>query len=158
MYCFKACDYNRFRRQLLVQQRAATRYKDGIAIAGAKSSGTVPSNGSYTVQSKIDSCLSEFSDPSFFSTTRTIDLGNGQYIDLNPNPVTNRLKLNWVINGTTGLDVEIRNSQGGLVLLRTNLSAGSIIDMSSLLPGAYYVRIFDNTHHQNYVVRIVKIL
>jgi hypothetical protein len=132
-------------------------YKEGVAISGETQQVFRPTvNGTYTVRSKIDSCLSEFSDPSIFSTNRTIDLGNGQYIDLFPNPVRSRLVINWSIIGTSGVDVEIWNMQGRRVLLQTNVQSGTVINLSPLLPGIYYVRIFDNSNHKNYTVRIMK--
>lgn len=96
-------------------------YRDGNIIAGAKGQTYLATeSGSYTVTSLLNGCTSDFSAPYNFALAGTINLGNGQYIRLYPNPVTSDLNIS------------------------ANISSGMAIDMSKLPQGFYLVKIYCN--------------
>ena len=83
-------------------------YINGNKIAAAMNQTYQPSQyGSYTVKSTLNGCLSDFSAPFNFEIPRMIDLGNGQYINLYPNPISKTLHISWNINSNPMLNIEM---------------------------------------------------
>ena len=70
-------------------------YRDGVELAVATSQRYKPlSSGNYTVRSTIDGCAGPLSDTYPYTVTGLLDLGNGRYIKLYPNPLLGNQLLN----------------------------------------------------------------
>jgi hypothetical protein len=89
-------------------------------------------------------------------TTDLIDLGNRQYISTYPNPVRNRLNMDWIIPGTVALNIDIADLLGRRVLSLRNLRKPASIDLSRLPQSVYFVRIYSDSFKIDYTVKIIK--
>ncbi len=134
-------------------------YFNGNIITGATDQTYQPSqSGSYTVRNTLNGCMSDFSIPYNFELTGMINLGNGQYINLYPNPVGEALNLSWNINGMRLLNIEIMDAQGRQLQTNQSLQNGTVIDLSGLAKGIYFIRIYSyNQYKINKTVRILKV-
>lgn len=130
---------------------------NGNEIPGATGQVYQPKQaGSYTVRSSFNDCISDFSDPYNITLTGIIDLGNGQFINMYPNPVKDRLFVTWNIDGMPPLQVEVMDLQGKQLLVYNNLGSGTPINLSQLPPGIYLIKVYNRQEKNTYTVRIYK--
>ena len=113
-------------------------------------------SGSYSVRNTLNDCTSDFSLPYTFALTGTINLGNGEYINLYPNPVKDKLYINWNITGMPSLDVQVSDFQGKPVLLNKNIHTPALINLSSLPQGIYFIKIFNIQLNISNTIKIIK--
>jgi hypothetical protein len=133
-------------------------YFNGNLIAGATNQMYQPSqSGNYTVTVTAGACTSNPSAPFTFTITGIIDLGNGQYIRVYPNPATNNLYVDWNINNTSILNVEIVNLEGKLTVSKRNVNRLQAIDLSLLPPGIYFIRVYNEKFTVDHTIKIVKL-
>ena len=77
-----------------------------------------------------------------YSITTTLDQKAEFKFELFPNPVNGILNVN--ISDFRFKKIEIYNSQGSLVMNKTNLNSSNFIDVASLSSGIYFVKLTDN--------------
>ncbi|MFI5192755.1 MAG: FG-GAP-like repeat-containing protein [Chitinophagales bacterium] len=132
-------------------------YFNGNIIAGATGQTYLPAQmGSYTVTSSSNGCTSDYSAVYYFALTGTVNLGNGQFIRLYPNPVRGNLNINSNIGTGSQVSMAITDLQGRQLLEKENIQDGMIIDMSKLPQGFYLVKFYGN--NQVRVSQTVKIM
>ena len=132
-------------------------FLNGKSIPGANNQTYHPDNsGEYTVKDTLNGCASDLSAPFSVKLTGIIDLGNGQYINAYPNPVKNKLNINWNIDDILLLNAEVSDMQGKKWISVTNISNNASVDLSKLNGGIYFMRIFDNQHKINNTIKIIK--
>jgi hypothetical protein len=97
-------------------------YRDGAEIAGATSQRYKPvTSGNHSVRSTVDGCTGPMSDNYSYTVTGLLDLGNGRYIKLYPNPLPDGslLTVDWSLGSTVrSLRLTIRDNNGREVLRR----------------------------------------
>ncbi|HEY4110066.1 MAG TPA: FG-GAP-like repeat-containing protein [Puia sp.] len=132
---------------------------NGTPIPGATDVRYHPTQtGSYTVQATIAGCTTDVSDPYSFVASGLIDLGNGQFVSLYPNPVKNSLNVYWNINGNPTLDVVISDLEGRQMLTVSHVSNGTVLDLTGLPRGVYNVKIYSSDSYKiNKTARILKV-
>jgi len=132
---------------------------NGTAISGATGVTYHPDqSGAYTVQATVMGCVTDVSAPYYFTANGVIDLGNGQFVNLFPNPVRNSLNVYWNINGMPMLDVVITDLQGRTMKTLTNVSNGTVVDLTGLPRGVYNVKIYSaGSYKLNKTARILKV-
>jgi FG-GAP-like repeat/IPT/TIG domain/Secretion system C-terminal sorting domain/FG-GAP repeat len=132
---------------------------DGASISGATFPTYRPSGpGNYTVQSTVGVCVSAVSAPYALATGGQINLGNGQYLSLAPNPVQNSLSIFWNINGNALLDVVVTDLQGRQMLAEYNVANGTVLDLSGLPKGVYNVKVYSSgSLNFNKSIKILKL-
>jgi hypothetical protein len=132
---------------------------DGAPITGATSATYHPAqSGSYTVQATRAGCVSDISAPYSYLANGVIDLGNGQFVNLYPNPVQNSLNVYWNINGMPMLDIVISDLQGRQMKTVMHASNGTVLDLTGLPRGIYNVKIYSaDSYKINKTVRILKV-
>jgi hypothetical protein len=132
-------------------------YLNGILIAGATNQTYQPiQTGSYTVSNTLNGCKSDFSAPYNFTLNITLNLGNGQYINVYPNPVKNQLNLNWNIVGLPLLNIQVFDALGKQMLLIENIYTGTAIEVSQLPQAIYFIKIYDTGLKINHTIKILK--
>jgi hypothetical protein len=91
-------------------------YRDGVELAGAIAQRYKPlSSGNYTVRSIVEGCAGPLSDAYPFTVTGLLDLGNGRYIKLYPNPIPGNQLLNvdWSLGALVKqVRVTVRDNNG----------------------------------------------
>jgi hypothetical protein len=112
--------------------------------------------GSYTVQVSSNGCTSDFSSPYIFALTGVINLGNGAFINLYPNPVRNQLNINWNIPAMATLSVQINDLNGNHVFLNSDMHNGNSINLTGLPAGIYVIKFYNSQLNINKTVRIIK--
>jgi hypothetical protein len=132
-------------------------YLNEHLIPGAVDKSYLPTTvGSYTVRNISNGCTSDFSASYNFALTGVINLGNGQYINLYPNPVNDQLNLNWNINEMPLLNVQIIDMQGNQLFMKGNLQSGTSINLSQLSKGMLLLRIFSDDGKINEATKFIK--
>ena len=122
-----------------------TWYKDGVAITetSAKFKPTTP--GSYTAKSTQNGCTSAISATYYFLVTDIINLSANEFIKLAPNPFSNQVNFDFVVKGYQHLNMEVFElSTGAKVTVKTNLIAGTPIQLGQLSAGTYIFRVSSN--------------
>jgi hypothetical protein len=115
---------------------------NGVAIPGATARVYHPDQpGVYTVVSTVADCSSAPSLPYSLALKGQIDIGSGKYISLVPNPVQNSLSLYWNAAGSS-LDAAIADPQGRVLKTLYNVPNGTVVDLTGLPKGIYYVKIY----------------
>ncbi|GGB17729.1 hypothetical protein GCM10011511_46920 [Puia dinghuensis] len=131
---------------------------NGTAIPGATGSVYHPNQtGSYTVQATVDGCPTDVSTPFVFVANGLVNLGNGQYINLYPNPVHNSLNIYWNINSNPILDIVISDFSGRQVRMFSHATNGSVLDVTGIPKGVYDVRIYSEDGSIHSTVKILKL-
>lgn len=119
-----------------------TWYKDGTLISDTTQKIKPSSSGSYTVKTTQNECISAMSAPYYYLVTDIVQLKNGDYIKLIPNPFVNFINIDFVIKGQQRLNIEVyAAATGAKVASRVGVTAGSRLTFSELNPGIYFVRI-----------------
>lgn len=132
-------------------------FLNGQPITGATSQTlSITESGTYTVQVTVNGCTSVASDPYVYVATGVINLGNDQYIRIYPNPVSTAVRLNWKINGSPKMNIQITDLQGHLMKQVSGLRQGDQILMATLPKGVYFIRIYDDRLKINRVQTIIK--
>ncbi len=132
-------------------------YFNGNIIPGATNQIYQPTQtGNYAVRCTVNGCTSDFSASFNVIVTGIINLGNGQYIKLFPNPVKKNLNIDWNINGMPVLNIEITDLHGRKLLFYQNIRSGTALDISQFPPGIYFVKIFNSRVKINNTIKIIK--
>lgn len=91
-------------------------YRDGAEIASATAQRYKPvTSGNHSVRSTVDGCTGPLSDNYSYTVTGLLDLGNGRYIRLYPNPLPDgsMLTVDWSLGSTVrSLRVTVRDNNG----------------------------------------------
>jgi hypothetical protein len=134
-------------------------YFNGTVIAGAMGQTLTPTlSGVYTVTSTAGDCVSDMSAGYTISLNNQVDLGDGQYIKIYPNPVKDHLVLKYLINDLDGASIAILDFQGRQIFTFQNLPAeGMTIDLSSLPEGMYFLKVNNSKTKVNGTMKIFKI-
>jgi hypothetical protein len=132
-------------------------YLNGTIIPGGSGQEFKPSqSGNYTVQSTSGGCPSDFSTPFNFALSGLVNLGNGQFINLYPNPVKGQVNLNWNIDGMPLLNIQVKDLKGNQLLIKTNVHSGTTIDLSNLPSGMLLLKVYSNNPKVNNTIKIIK--
>jgi hypothetical protein len=115
---------------------------NGTAILGATAQTYQPTQaGNYTVQSTINGCASALSQPFAYVITAVVNLSNGQFIQAYPNPVKDRLIIDYNLSGLRSVTVEILDMEGKRVMT-ANVQSGKAINVAALSSGVYFIRVY----------------
>ena len=102
-------------------------YFEGNAIPGANATTYKPvASGNYTLKIIQDNCASVVSEPYYYIITAVIELGNGQFIKVYPNPISESGEVNIqrkLNNLAEEIDVQVFDMAGRLVTRKTLKSA-----------------------------------
>ena len=136
-------------------------YKNGAAISDTtqkiKPSGTEP-NGSYTVKTTQNGCVSALSNPYYFLVTDVINLSANEFIKLVPNPFINQLNFDFVVKGYQRLNIEVYDLATGMkVAIKQNLTAGMPITLGQLSAGTYIIKVSSNDNKIVQQFKMVKL-
>jgi hypothetical protein len=117
-------------------------YLNGTAIQAA----TAPSyqsvqSGDYTVQASVNGCTSEFSKVMKYVPKGVINLPNGQFVNLYPNPVTDKMVINYQLDDADAVSIEIIDSNGRHFKTVKGLHSGDVIHLSDLPAGMYIIKV-----------------
>lgn len=117
-------------------------YLNGAAIQGANAQTYQPTqSGDYTVQATVNGCTSALSAVRTFVITGLVNLSNGQFINLYPNPIKDKLVINYQLNSTNVLTLEIFDGCGRRIKTGSGLHPGDVINTELLPAGVYIIRI-----------------
>ena len=134
-------------------------YKNGTAIAGATDFKYKPTeNAAYTVTTVQNGCTSVKGTSYFYLVTDIVNLNDNQFIKVAPNPYTTNLYLNFFLIQYNTLNVDVFELNGSrIVANRKMVSSGTNLNLGSLSPGIYIVKVYSNDLKLNYIFKIVKI-
>ena len=136
-------------------------YKDGAATKDTtqkiKPTGTEP-NGSYTVKTTQNGCVSAASSPYYFLVTDVINLSANEFIKLAPNPFINQLNFDFVVKGYQRLNIDVYDlATGTRIVSKQNLTAGMPITLGQLSAGTYIVKVSSNDNKIVQQFKMVKL-
>jgi hypothetical protein len=121
-------------------------YKDGSVISGATSQTFKPTEiGRYTVNYTLNSCQSAFSEIYYYAVTGIVILDNGQFIKIYPNPIKDKIYIDYYLNNPQPLVIKIYNLNGNLVKENDNSFSNTSVDLSSLVSGSYILQVSNKT-------------
>lgn len=117
-------------------------YKEDVLIQGATSTTYKPTEAAYySVKSTVNSCVSPMSDSYYLVVTALNTFSNGEYIRVTPNPIQGNSAIQFKLNGTSKIDIEIVDAQGRVLIRKSNISSGTSIGLINLKHGTYFMRI-----------------
>jgi hypothetical protein len=132
-------------------------YKDGAAISGATGTTFKPVDaGNYSVKVTANGCSSPESDKYQYTVTGVINIDNTHYIKLNPNPVKDRVLLDFNLAGSNTVTVQIVDINGRICKTLTNQASGTQVSFTDLTNGLYIVKIYTRNQQQHYTMQLVK--
>jgi len=118
---------------------------------GSTSTYTAIANGSYAVIVTSAEGCSDQSDCEIIEAVGLDQIANIE-MSVNPNPTAGELTINMPTELTA--TAQVFDAQGKLVLDATNISNGSVLNLTNMTTGVYMVRIFADSSVQTF--RIVK--
>src|SRR5205085_2471325 len=117
-------------------------YLNNTLIQGATSQSYQPvQSGNYTVQATVNGCNSAMSTAFNFTIAGVINLDNGQFVKLYPNPVHDKLVINYVIGASSVIGLELYDINGKSVKIESNVRSGTEINLRQLSPGVYFLKL-----------------
>jgi hypothetical protein len=133
-------------------------YKDNTLLNDTTNSIKPNGVGNYTLQTTQNGCTSNISSAYFYVVTNLIQLDNGQYINLNPNPFVNKLILNFNIKNSPTLNVDVIDfASGRLITSRRNIYTNSDLNIGNINAGIYLLKVYTNDLKVNFTFKIVKL-
>jgi hypothetical protein len=135
-----------------------TWFKDGTLITDTTQKFKPTSAGSYSVKTTQNGCISAMSSPYYYLVTDIIQLSNGEFIKLTPNPFINNLNIDFVVKGHQRLNIEVFSSANGTrVASRIGVTAGSRLTFNELNPGVYFIRVASPDMKVSYQFKMIKL-
>ena len=133
-------------------------YKGDVVISDTTQQITPTTNGSYTVSTTQNSCVSSISNAYYYVVTDVLNIDNKQYIKIDPNPFSDHAILRFALNGYNSLQLEIfQISTGNKVLSKPNLYSESNIQLGHISNG-YYLFIFTTPDNKyRYQFKLLKL-
>jgi hypothetical protein len=132
-------------------------YKNGIIINGATTQQyTPPASGNYTVEVTQNGCKSLMSETYSYAITGIISIDNLHFIRLSPNPVKDKVVLNFNLNGISKLNMDIIDLNGRLLQRWQNLGNGRILDLSLYAGSIYLAKIYSDKTSIQATLKLVK--
>jgi|GEM_PF-2966352 len=117
-------------------------YLEGNTLNGATSQRYRPTgSGNHTVKTTVNGCTAEMSETYYFVITATVDLSNGQYIKVYPNPITGaseELTVDWSLGTVSKVNAKILDMQGRVVSEKKLTTVDRKLKLTGKL-GIYYV-------------------
>lgn len=133
-------------------------YKDNTLLTDTTNFLVPKGVGNYTLQASQNGCISQMSSSYYYVVTNVIQLENGQYINLNPNPFINRLILNFNINKNPSLNVDVIDfATGRLITTRKNVFTNTDLNLGNINAGIYLIKVYANDLKVNVTFKIVKL-
>ena len=94
----------------------------------------------------------------YYVVTNVVQLENGQYINLNPNPFINRLVINFNINKNPSLNADVIDfATGRLITSRKNVFTNTDLNLANINAGIYLIKVYSNDLKVNVTFKIVKL-
>ena len=135
-----------------------TWFKDGTLITDTTQKFKPTSAGSYSVKTTLNGCISAMSSPYYYLVTDIIQLSNGEFIKLAPNPFINQVNLDFIVKGHQRLNIEVFSAAtGAKVATRIGITAGSRLIFNELNPGIYFIRIATPDMKVSHQFKMVKL-
>ena len=133
-------------------------YKDNVIVDSSGTDKFKPATpGSYTVKTFANGCFSSMSAAYYFIVTDIINLGNNEFIKITPNPFVNYLNFDYKVAGYQYLNVEFFDmTNGQRVMTKDKVLPGSRINVESLIPGTYLVRVVSNDYKLKHQFKMIK--
>jgi hypothetical protein len=114
--------------------------------------------GNYSLQTSQNGCISQMSTSYYYVVTNVVQLENGQYINLNPNPFINRLVINFNINKNPSLNADVIDfATGRLITSRKNVFTNTDLNLANINAGIYLIKVYSNDLKVNVTFKIVKL-
>jgi N-acetylneuraminic acid mutarotase len=134
-------------------------YKDGTEILNATDSIFKPTlAGNYLIKNNQAGCNIVSSNSYYYLVTDIIQLNNGQFIKLTPNPFINFMNIDFVVKGHQRMNIEVFSaSTGAKVAVRIGVTAGSRLTFNELNPGIYFVRVASPDMKVSHQFKMVKL-
>ena len=133
-------------------------YRDGTPVNGATGQTYLPTaTGNYTVVVTVNGCASAASDPFNYTPTGLVQLGEGQYLRIWPNPTETDIRIEFRIQGTSQIQAILHDIGGREVWRKGRVSSGEGIPTDRLSAGTYLLTTTDTKgrvlHRERIVVR-----
>ena len=133
-------------------------YKDNILLTDTTSFLAPKGVGNYSLQTSQNGCISQMSTSYYYVVTNVVQLENGQYINLNPNPFINRLIINFNINKNPSLNADVIDfATGRLITSRKNVFTNTDLNLANINAGIYLIKVYSNDLKVNVTFKIVKL-
>ena len=148
-------DVNNF---LVSNANGITWFKDGSQLPDTSQKIKPSIAGLYTAKTTQNGCSSTLSAPYYYLVTDIINLSADEFIQLAPNPFTNKLNFDFVINGYQKLNIEVFDIATGFRKSSThNLNSGIQLYLGQLSAGTYILRVSSNDGKINYQFKMIKL-
>jgi hypothetical protein len=135
-----------------------TWYKDGVQLTDTAQKIKPTLGGSYSVKSTQNGCTSALSTPYYYVITDVINLENGQFLKLSPNPFKDYLNFDFNLNGYQKMNIQVFEvSTGRIVWQNKELYPGSKLQPGNLSAGTYLFKINSNDGKVNYQFKMIKL-
>jgi hypothetical protein len=134
-------------------------YKEITIIGGEINKIYQPNiNGNYSVKTIQNGCESAISASYPYLLTGIYNLSNTEYLKVLPNPFYQNISLQFSINQTTKINIElIEMASGRLVFAQQNILSNSLINLSRLNKGSYLLKITDKNRLIQPAFKLVKL-
>ena len=121
-------------------------YKDGVLIPGATNSTFIASQpGAYTVKVVVETCESVASDPAAIIIVGDIQ-STGVAIELRPNPIEDRLEVDFSGFQSGPIEVSLVDPLGRIVERHSVRNGREIFDLGHLASGTYWLVITQSSY------------
>lgn len=133
-------------------------YKDGSVITDTAQKFKPTAPGSYTLKTNQNGCVSAFSNAYYYLVTDIVNLENGEYIKLAPNPFQGNLYVDFSVHGYQSLIIEVYELATGIkVVQKNNVYSGTSMQFNGLNPGTYIIRVLTSDLKINHQFKMVKL-
>lgn len=132
-------------------------YKDGVATSDTTQIIKPSLTGTYSVKSIQNGCYSLLSSSYYYVITGISELEDGKYIKFFPNPTQESIEISHNLNDLKTVNISLYDSNGRILLGRSDIMDGQRISLQGLQNGVYLVRLFSSDGKNNVVSKIIKL-
>jgi hypothetical protein len=130
-------------------------FRNGTLLPDSLQTIIPSSSGNYTAIAIEDNCQSLPSQPFNFMTTG-LDEEFLRDFSINPNPFTDFISLNHSVDGSTVMRIDFISLTGKVLKFQNNVASGSIVNVSDIPSGAYFLRIQLDSQSIPFMIKMVK--
>jgi hypothetical protein len=130
---------------LLANINGITWYKDGVKISDTTQKIKPTTNGIYTATTTQNGCTSALSQGYYYITNSFVNLSNGEYFKVSPNPTSGELNINYKISSSRNISISVFDINGRAILLNKKVETGGKVNLGSVSKGNYIIQVKDGS-------------
>lgn len=113
-------------------------------------------NGTYSATTTQNGCTSARSEGYYFLTTNAVDLNNGEYFNVSPNPTSGEVNISYKFSSNKEIFISVIDMNGKNIILNRKIKSVDKINLGANSAGSYIFQLRDKTGRLITTQKVIK--